>query len=220
MTANNKTDVSLRDAMYEFSLAARVPDAELLDAFVRRYPQYADALTEFAIELTADAMRDSDEEPDMSADPDAVSPAVARAMGEFQNRLSAVRKGRAAGSSARARDAASPVRNPFASLGREGFRALASRINVNTVLLAKLRDRQIDPATMPPEFCRRIAEEMDEPLEDLTAHLAAPVDASHARQFYKSKGKPAPQARQSFTEAVRGSGLSAEQRRRLLSFRD
>ena len=213
-----KTDASLRDAMYALSLAARVPDAELLDAFVRRYPQHADALTEFAIELTADAMLDGNEEPDMPADPDAVSPAVSRAMSQFQNRLFAVRKGRAAGSPARA--IASPVRNPFASLDREGFRALASRINANTVLLAKLRDRQIDPATMPPEFCRRIAEEMDEPLEALTGHLAAPLEAPHARQFYKSKGKPAPQARQPFTQAVRGSGLSAEQRRRLLSFRD
>ncbi len=220
MIANNKTDASLKDAMYALSLAARVPDAELLDAFVRRYPQHADALTEFAIELTADAMLGSNDEPDILADPDAVSPAVARAMGQFQNRLSAVWKGRAVGFSAQARDATLPIRNPFASLDREAFRALASRINVNTVLLAKLRDRQIDPATMPPEFCRRVAEEMDEPLEDLTAHLAAPVDASHARQFYKSRGKPAPQARQSFAEAVRGSGLSAEQRRRLLSFRD
>ena len=218
MIANNKTDASLKEAMYALSLAARVPDAELLDAFVRRYPQHADALTEFAIELTADAMLGSNEEPDILADPDAVSPAVARAMGEFQNGLFAIRKRRATGSSARA--IAAPVRNPFASLDREGFRALASRINVNTVLLAKLRDRQIDPATLPPEFCRRVAEEMDEPLDDLTAHLAAPVDASHARQFYKSRGKPAPQARQSFAEAVRGSGLSAEQRRRLLSFRD
>ena len=217
MTAT-KTDASLQDAMYALSLAARVPDAELLDAFVRRYPQHADALTEFAIELTADAMLDGNEEPDMPADPDAVSPAVSSAMSQFQNRLFAVRKGRTTGSPARA--TASPVRNPFASLDREGFRALASRINANTVLLAKLRDRQIDPATMPPEFCRRIAEEMDEPLEDLTAHLSAPVDGTHARQFYKSKGKLAPQGRQSFTEAVRGSGLSAEQRRRLLSFRD
>lgn len=213
-----KTDASLQDAMYALSVAARVPDAELLDAFVRRFPQHADALTEFAIELIADAMLDGNEEPDMPADPDAVSPAVSRAMSRFQNRLVAVRKGRGAGSPARA--IASPVRNPFASLDREGFRTLASRINANTVLLAKLRDRQIDPASMPPEFCRRIAEEMDEPLEALTAHLSAPVAATQARQFYKSKGKPVPQARQSFTQAVRGSGLSAEQRRRLLSFRD
>ena len=45
------TQTPLRDAMYAMSLAKPVPDAELLDDFVRRYPQHADALTEFAIEL-------------------------------------------------------------------------------------------------------------------------------------------------------------------------
>ena len=45
------TQTSLRDAMYAMSLAKAVPDAELLDEFARRYPQHADALTEFAIEL-------------------------------------------------------------------------------------------------------------------------------------------------------------------------
>jgi hypothetical protein len=217
MTAT-KPSASLQDVMYELSLAKRVPDAELLDEFVRRYPEHADALTEFAIELTADAMLDANEEPEMPTEPDAVSPAVSYAMSQFQNRLSVARKQQATGSPARV--VPSPARNPFASLNREGFRALASRINVNTVLLAKLRDRQIDPATMPSEFCRRIAEEMDEPLEDLVAHFRAPFDASHARQFYKSNGKPVAGVRQSFADAVRGSGLSPEQRRRLLSFRD
>ena len=61
MTAT-KTNASLQDAMYALSLAKRVPDAELLDEFVRQYPQHADALTEFAIELTRDAMLEGDEE--------------------------------------------------------------------------------------------------------------------------------------------------------------
>ena len=42
--------------MYAMSLAKAVPDAELLDEFARRYPQHADALTEFAIELAIDAL--------------------------------------------------------------------------------------------------------------------------------------------------------------------
>ena len=217
MTAT-EPNASLQDAIYALSLAVRVPDAELLDAFVRRYPEHAAALTEFAIELTRDAMLEGHEELELPADPEAVSPAVSRAMSQFQNRLFVVRNGQAAGAPLRA--ITSPVPNPFGSLDRKGFRALASRLNANIVLLAKLRDRQIDPATMPPEFCRRIAEEMDEPLENLTAHFRAPIEAAHARQFYKSEGKPASEPRQTFEEAVRGSGLSPQQRRRLLSFRD
>ena len=151
--------------------------------------------------------------------PDAVSPAVSRAMSQFQNRLFAVRKGQAAGSFARA--ASSPARIHSHLSTAKDFARLRSRINANTVLLAKLRDRQIDPATMPAEFCRRLAEEMDEPLENLAAHLSAPPEASgmHASSTNPKANRRSRRGNPS-TEAVRGSGLSPEQRRRLLSFRD
>ena len=47
----------LREAFYALSMAQRIPDAELLDDVVRRYPIYANELTEFAIELALDALR-------------------------------------------------------------------------------------------------------------------------------------------------------------------
>src|SRR3981189_817772 len=118
-----------------------------------------------------------------------------------------------------ARVATTSVANPFASLDRERFRALASRIDANAVMISKLRDRLIDPATIPRGFCDYLAEEMDEPVDALIAHLYAPPEVSSARQLYKAEGKPALTARQSFEEAVAGSGLSEEQRRHLLSFR-
>ena len=46
----------LRDVLYALSLAKPIPDAEVLDDFVRRYPEYAAALTDFAIELAMDAV--------------------------------------------------------------------------------------------------------------------------------------------------------------------
>jgi hypothetical protein len=46
----------LRDVLYAFSLAKPMPDAEVLDDFVRRYPEYAAALTDFAIELVMDTL--------------------------------------------------------------------------------------------------------------------------------------------------------------------
>jgi hypothetical protein len=56
--------------------------------------------------------------------------------------------------------------------------------------------------------------------EAMMAHLYAPQESVAAsRQLYKAKGKPAATARQSFEEAVKTSGLSEEQQRRLLSFR-
>jgi hypothetical protein len=116
--------------------------------------------------------------------------------------------------------ATASVTNPFADLDRGRFRALASQLDINTAFLSKLRDRTIEPATIPRAYCSHVADEMDEDFEALAAHLYAPPEVAHARQYYKSEGKPGVGARQSFQEAVRNSGLTEEQQRRLLSFRD
>jgi hypothetical protein len=213
------SNTPLRDAMYAMSLAKPIPDAELLDEFVRRYPEHAEALTDFAIELAVDALMhgDDDEEAEVPVDMEAINPAVSRVMSQFQNRLFEMAQKRAVEPPARA--ATASVANPFADLDRGGFRALASRLDINSAFLSKLRDRMIEPTTIPNGYCRHVAQEMDEDFEALTAHLYAPPEVAHARQYYKSEGKPGIGTRQSFEEAVRDSGLTEEQQRRLLSFR-
>jgi hypothetical protein len=216
---NATTQTSLRDAMYAMSLAKAVPDAELLDEFARRYPLHADALTEFAIELAIDSLMHRSDEEDIPADAGAISSVVSRVMSQFENQLFERRQGRAAIPPARA--ATASVENPFAPLNRQEFRALASQLDINNVFLSKLRDRTIEPISIPKAYCRRLAEEMDEDAEAMAAHLYAPQESVAAgRQLYKAVGKPAGTARQSFEEAVKTSGLSEEQQRRLLSFRD
>jgi hypothetical protein len=112
------------------------------------------------------------------------------------------------------------VENPFAALDRQGFRALVSQLDVNSAFLSKLRDRTIEPISIPRAYCRHLAQEMDEDADAMAAHLYAPQESVAAgRQLYKAEGKPAA-TRQSFEEAVKTSGLSEEQQRRLLSFRD
>ena len=213
------TNTPLRDALYAMSLGMPVPDAELLDDFVRRYPQHAEALTEFAIELAIDALQDRDTEQDIPGDPDTISPVVSHVMSQFENQLYQRRQARTATPPARA--ATASVANPFVALGRQEFRALASQLDINTAFLSKLRDRGIEPTTIPQGYCRHVADEMDEDVEALTAHLYAPQETvASGRQFYKAEGKPSTTALQSFEEAVRTSGLSDEQQRRLLSFRD
>lgn len=213
------TNTPLRDAIYALALAKPVPDAELLDEFARRYPQYADALTDFAIELAIDALQHGDDDRDISADPDAISAVVSRVMSRFQNRLFEISQKQAAAEPP-ARAATASIQNPFSALDREGFRALVSRLDINAAFLSKLRDRNIDPVTIPRGYCRHVAEEMDEDIETMTSHLYAPPEAAGARQYYKASGKPTVTARQTFEQAVHNSGLTDEQQRRLLSFRD
>jgi len=175
-------------------------------------------LETIAIELALDGLQHGDDDLDVPADPDAISPVVPRVMSQFQNRLFEIAQKQAPSPGARA--AMASIANPFVALNRDGLRALASRLDINTALLSKLRDRHIEPATIPRGFCRLVAEEMDEDFDVLSAHLYAPPEAAPVRQYYKAEGKPKVHARQSFEMAVRGSGLSKEQQRRLLSFQE
>ena len=62
---------------------------------MRRYPEFGEELTEFAIALAVDALRSErvTEAAEAALDPSVVSPAVSRAISHFQNRLHAVTVG-------------------------------------------------------------------------------------------------------------------------------
>ena len=205
-----------REALYALAMAENMPDAAVLDDIVRQYPHFSRELTEFAVELALDSLVEGGAA-EAEADPTKVSPTVSRAMSAFHNRLYALRQ---AGGAAVAEPTASYdlVENPFSDLGRREFRAVANGIGANTVLVAKLRDRLIDPNTIPDGFKRRVSDELEVPVEVLTAHLAAsPMEARGSRQFYKADHRPRQGERQSFAVAVRSSGLTDEQQRHLLS---
>lgn len=200
----------LRDVLYEFSLAKRAPDAELLDEYVRQFPQYANELVDFAVSLVLDAPQDEACQP--VADPQRVSPAVSRAMSRFHNHLHATRQAQAAPAGSSAPQA---VVNPFLALDRNAFRALADQLGANVLFVARLRDRLIAPATFSKGFVRLVAEKLITSVDLVIAHFSAPAGPA-APQFLKADGKPEPAEQQPFEEAVKASGLTPEQQQRLL----
>jgi hypothetical protein len=208
---------ALREAFYVLSIAQDVPDAKLLDDVVRRYPQFSEELTEFAIAIAVDGLggERAVETAEAVIDPSVVSAAVSRAMSHFQNRLHGLTTGAGATHEATALSKGVDAPNPFLGLPRNEFRALAERLNANGVFVGKLRDRQIDSGTMTLGFQGRVADELRVPLDVVAAHFAA-AHVVPARQFYKAEGKPLTSARQTFEEAVRNSGLSEAQQRSLL----
>ena len=212
-------ELSPREAFYELSMAKHIPDAALLDDVVHRYPQFAEELTDFAIKLALDALQGeaTADAAEAAVDPGNVSPAVSRAMSRFHNRLHASRQETGKVSVERALPSG-PVINPFEGFGRQEYRNFVKRIGVTSVLVNKLRDRQIQPETIPESFKRRVADELDVPLDALVAHFAAPSGpASASPQFFKADDKPSHDRRQSFEDAVRNSGLTDEQQQYLLS---
>jgi hypothetical protein len=205
-----RSPTPLRDVLYELALARPAPDAALVDEFVRRYPEYASDLTEYAIELALDAIAAHDEPMDMPVA--TATPGVSRAMSRFHSRLRAVRKG----TDAEAAEAAPAVENPFAKLNRPAMRALAQRLHANTVFVMKLRDRLIRGDTMTEGFLRRLADELGVLLETVMAHFAAPAYVPRGAHF-KADTKPEAGEKQTFEEAVRSCGLTPEQQTSLLN---
>ena len=203
--------ITVRDVLYEFSLAREVPDSDLLDEFIRRYPEHAVALTEFAIELVVDSLR-----PEKSAaavtEIANVSPAVSRAMSKFQNALY-TNQAKALATKGGATQA--PATNPFASLDRQAFRQLAQDLNANSVFVCKLRDRQVDPKTMTEGFLQLLANKLKCLRETVSAYFFGTSQPTLQPQFYKSEQQPEHGLQQSFEDAVRDSALTEEQQRYL-----
>lgn len=207
MMTNRSNDLS--EVLYALALAMPVPDAKTLEDFVCRYPQHADALTEFAVDLALEAQPEGDAEGD-TGDADEVSPAVSRAISHFQQVSYELEKSAGTG-------AAGAVANPLASLSREDFRAFAAKVGANTTFAMKLRDRAIEPDTLTSRtgFCRFAADGLRISVDEMIAHVRAPSSV-HDHAHYKADDKPAASRRETFEEAVRSSGLTPEQQRHLL----
>jgi hypothetical protein len=205
----NRELSSVRDAKYCLALRKSSPDAELLDELVRSFPEHAQELTEFAIDLALDAVGEPEDAGIVSSGQ--TSPAVSRAISRFHNRLYLERK-----SSGSSSPSTSSQTNPFASMGREELRSFARSINANLPFVMKLRDRQIHADTIPNGFTKRVSKELDVPVDLLVAHFqAAPEMRTSAR--FKSNEKPEANLKQSFEEAVRTSSLPPEQQDSLLN---
>ncbi|MEH6953042.1 hypothetical protein V4R08_17630 (plasmid) [Nitrobacter sp. NHB1] len=217
MTAMNTKDEC--DVLYALALAMPTPDPKTLDDFVRRHPQHAAALTEFAVELALNGQSIGEEEGEEAVDV-AVSPAVSRAISHFQNVSFELEQKGLPGNLEKKGLAEAPKSsgNPFASLSTEGFRAYAAKLGANSIFVVKLRDGRIEPESIysRPGFCKVAADGLDIPVEALMAHVRSGPTVS-AQQLHKSDSKPVADKRETFEEAVRSSGMTPEQQQHLLA---
>ena len=212
-TVLKQSPMPLRDVLYEFALAQDTPDAELLDEFARRYPQYAPEITNFAIEVFCTPQDDDTVECPISVAK--VSPAVSRAMSKYQSTLhSMAAKLTKANVEEVVKEVA--IESPFTSLDQKSFRALAKSVSANSMFLCKIRDRQIIPSTIRPGFLKLLGEKLSTSLDALNMYVNAKPEIAGA-QLYKSDVKPSVGSQQSYEAAVEGSGLSLEQQKFLLS---
>lgn len=209
-----RTPVELREAMLELSVGGGEPDPETLDALVRRLPQYARELTDFAIDLVVVGMADEDDSFVVVED-EPLSAEAASALSVFQNALFNARN-EAASAQAPTGGVGVPP-NPFARLDRGGVKALADGLQASKAFVVKLRDRIIIAETMTEGFMRRVAELLQEPFEQLALHFRAQEVVLPTRQNFKADDKPVAGGKQTFEEALQTAGLNEEQQAYLRS---
>ncbi len=169
----------------------QVQSRETLARYVREYPQYAQALIDCSIEIMLQATRD-----------EGILTASQAAVDDAWDHFEA------------AMDGFAPVQvapvNPFAKLNPAALRVLGVQLGINSLLLARLRDRAIDAATIPKRFVQRLAASLGVPHDDVAIYLGGrPTMASG--QSYRSSEKPAVIEQISFEQAITTSQLTQQQ---------
>lgn len=209
-----RTNVELREAFLELAMGEGYPDPDTLDAFVRLFPDHAEELTNFAIDLVITS-RANEDESFVAAEGGALDVEVASALSAFQNALFAARQGEKVSSSVEGATVAR-IENPFARLDRGGMKAVTTGLHANAVFVGKLRDRIIAAETLTVGFIRRVSELLDSPYELVGAHFRAGQVAA-AGQHFKADEKPVIGATETFEEALQTSNLEPDQQAYLRS---
>lgn len=216
---NTNREPALDDLYYEVAMIEPSARVDFLDQLVRTHPEHARELTDFAVELAFDDLKHKETITHVAADSD---PIVMRAMSKLQNRLyeldnepKALLDPSRHQLQGRPNKEKAPV-NPFGSLTHVEIRTVAKKLNANTLLVAKLRDRHIRPDTISPGFRQHTAEVLGVPEPVVTAHFAAAPEI-RPDGLFKSDHKPEAIKQESFKDAVASCGLTEEQQRYLLS---
>lgn len=202
-------EMDLNSVLLEFRVeAASAPNPAILDAYCRKYPQYARELADYAVQwLIGDALAATANE---AAPVPGSSALVSRAISRFHDRAqSSVEKGRG-------RTGSQIIRNPFEGLAVARKRQIRDELGLDQGLFAKFQQRLIEAASVRRELLERFAVLVESTFDEFLAYLQEPP-AMHATSEFKAHKKPAvSDGKESFEEAVRKSSLDEKQKRALL----
>ncbi len=197
MTAEQHSRPSEEEVLLAFSVEP-THDRKTLEQYLREYPEHAKALVACSIELMVDATRGDEIEVTSEG-------TVDRAWQRFQSVVS------------QPEDVS--VINPFATLNPTAFKSLAKKLDINNLLLIRLRDRGIVAATIPRRFILRLATELGATAEAVMDYLRSPPAMVSCHSF-RSSVKPAVTEQISFEKAVETSQLTDAQQDALKALQD
>ncbi len=212
MKANPMKLENLESVLLEFHVeVGEGPKPAILEAYCRRYPQYARELTNYAVEwLIDEAMASAEAAGDAAVN--GSSPLVSRAISRLYDRI----RERESGNKAATPSPGQQAINPFDGLPLPNVRAIRDELGINTPLFTKFRNRLIDPSTVPRAFLEHFARLLNRTAEEFRDYLSLPPTV-HIGADYKAESKPTVTGcKKSFEDAVRGSSLDAKQKQALL----
>jgi hypothetical protein len=172
-------------------------DQKTLERYLRQHPELTDELIDLSFEL-----RITDVEIPADASTPATDPRLNDAWREFLERKPTN---------------AAPIKtdNIFARFKGQAFADLATSMKIPRSILTALRDRLVEPLSVPEKFLVRFAAAAGLTVPAIREFLAIPPAIIGTAQF-KSDKKPTQQGRVSFQTLVESSQMTDEERQVLL----
>lgn len=162
-----------------------------LDRYLREFPEYAEAIIDFAIEISREVVIRND----------ALSAREHAMIGTgWEKHIEAAPK---------------VIADPFMVLSHVEFANVAKLLEVPRQVLTALRDRTIVAGSIPKRFAGRLAAQIRSDVETLMAYLAAPPTLSVARSR-KSDTKPKIADCKTFEQILTDAGVADEDRKKLM----
>lgn len=174
-----------------------VHDRETLERYLKEFPEHASALVDCSIAFFVEVSPSGEVALNSEV-------AVEHAWQQFQANVEQP-------------DDAAPI-NPFAQLSPTAFKSLAARLDISKLMLARLRDRAIDAATIPRRFVNAMSNELGTNAEAFMAYLRLPPAMVSSHSF-RSAVKPGVAEPMSFETAVETSHLTPAQQAALKALR-
>lgn len=188
---NENTIPSEEEIILAFAVEP-IHDRKTLERYLSEYPEYSEALVDCSIEL----MLDTNQRKSVA---DSMEETVENAWQRFQTIMNV--------------DDNVPV-NPFAKINPTSFKSLAKRLDISNLFLIRLRDRAIEPITIPMRFIERIATEMQVTADTISAFFNSSPSLTLNNSLRTSfETKVVTQI--SFEEAIETSQLTESQKNML-----
>jgi hypothetical protein len=179
------------DVIEAFALESESGKATL-DRYLRSYPEYAEAILDFATEVSMENVARKE-------------PLSARERGLVETAWEMHVKA-----------APKPIADPFAVLSGVELGKIAGLLEVPKQVLTALRDRTIIAASIPRRFAKRLAAEIGTDVDALIAFVATPSVLSVVRSR-KSDAKPKTAERKPFEQVLIDAGVPVGVRKKLMT---